>query len=422
MPTYSRLQSLKTYWQKIAAWWFPLSMLALWMNVIGLFLSARALMSMGMIGFCICVLAMPNLSTRFKTLRHDKQALALMACTALPLLSFFWSNNTHYWVERAQIMIPCLILPAMFSMYRSPHYRWVDSWKLTWILASLGGMAFSIWQYAQHKETIDAAYGFAKHMPTPFKNDHIRFSLAVCISLLFCVERALKKKEYWWWGIAFLAIVYLHWLSAKSGLIAFYGMTLAGMGVLLFKKQFRQYALLGLLFLALLPTIMYQVSTPFKNKIGYFLYSLEQMQNGEAQAQVSDEGRLISYRFAWQHIKEHPLLGVGLGDVYDTMQADYEKKFGDSNGLSLLPHNQFLMSGMSAGILTIPLWILALWLLWSENGEGKLMRRFFWGLVLFAMMIEPLFETQYGVSVFLIVGLLLRPRYYLEESPERALA
>lgn len=395
-------------------------MVALWMNVLGLFLSARALMSMGMIGFCICVLAMPNLSTRLKHLAHDKQALALMACTALPLLSFLWSNNTRYWVERAQIMIPFLILPAMFSLYRPPHYRWVDAWKLSWILASLGGIAYSLWQYSLHRETIDAAYGFAKHMPTPFKNDHIRFSLAICITLLFCIERALKKKQPIWWGIALVAVIYLHWLSAKSGLIAFYGITLAGISILLFKKQGRKYALAGLFLIAALPICMYQISTPFKNKIGYFLYSLEQIQNGEAQAQVSDEGRLISYRFAWQHIKAHPLLGVGLGDVYDTMQVDYQKQFQQTQVQSLLPHNQFLMSAMSAGVLTIPIWFFALYLLWLEKGENQLIRRFFWGLVFFAMMIEPLFETQYGVSVFLMVGLLLRPDYCsFNESPER---
>lgn len=395
-------------------------MLALWMNVLGLFLSARALMSMGMIGFCICVLAMPNLSTRLKHLAHDKQALALMACTALPLLSFLWSNNTRYWVERAQIMIPFLILPAMFSLYRPPHYRWVDAWKLTWIFASLVGMAYSIQQYLQHKEVIDAAYGFAKHMPTPFKNDHIRFSLAVCITILFSVERAIKWKQTIWWFVVALCIVYLHWLSAKSGLVAFYGLAFGGIGVLLFKTQYKKQAIIGLLLIGLIPVMMYQISTPFKNKIGYFLYSLEQIQNGEAQAQVSDEGRLISYRFAWQHIKQHPIMGVGLGDVHDVMHADYQMKFQQEDVQSLLPHNQFLMSGMSAGLLTIPIWLFALWLLWNEQGEGQLMRRFFWGLVFFAMMIEPLFETQYGVSVFLMVGLLLRPDYCsFNESPER---
>lgn len=394
------------------SWWFPLSMLALWMNVLGLFLSARALMSMGMIGFSICAVAMPNLGARVKTLWHDKQALGLMACTALPLLSFFWSQNTAYWFERAQIMIPCLVLPAMFSLYRAPHYRWVDYWKTTWIIASVFGMGFSVWQYLQHKESIDAAYGFAKHMPTPFKNDHIRFSLAVCISIMFCVERAIKKQTVLWGSIAFIAVVYLHWLSAKSGLVALYGMAFFAIAYFMVQAKYRKPALMALLFFTALPVLMYQVSTPFKNKIGYFLYSLEQMQNNQVQAQVSDEGRLISYRFALQHIQAHPLIGVGLGDVYDTMQADYQQHVGGNQaGPSLLPHNQFLMSAMSAGLFTIPIWLWTLFLLWKEEGQGKIMRRFFWGLVFFAMMIEPLFETQYGVSVFLVVGLLLRPNY-----------
>ena len=402
---------MQTYWQKTSPWWFPLAMLALWMIVLGLFLSARALMSMGMIGFTTCVMVMPQLKERARALLHDKQALWLMATTALPLLSFFWSRNTTYWFERAQIMVPCLILPAMFSMFRPPHYRWVDTWKLTWIIASLGGMIYSLAQYLQHKEAIDAAYGFAKHMPTPFKNDHIRFSLAVCITVLFCVERAIRRSEKIWWGIAALAMAYLHWLSAKSGLVAFYGLAFGGIIYVLFQTAYKKQALIGLILLILIPMVMYQVSTPFKNKLGYFRYSLEQMRNNDAQAQVSDEGRLISYRFAGQHIQAHPLVGVGLGDVYDTMQANYQQQFGTSEGLSLLPHNQFLMSAMAAGLLTVPIWIGALWLVWREDGKGKIMRRFFWGLVVFAMLIEPLFETQYGVCVFLVVGLLLRPAY-----------
>jgi O-antigen ligase len=186
---------------------------------------------------------------------------------------------------------------------------------------------------------------------------------------------------------------------------------------LMFQSKHRRWAVLGLLSLLALPVVMYQVSTPFKNKIGYVRYSIEQMQNPEAQAQVSDEGRLISYRFAWQHIMAHPLNGVGLGDVYDTMQAEYTARFGAQEGLSLLPHNQFLMSAMAAGIFTFPIWLWALFLLWRERGAGRTMRRYFWALVVYAMMIEPLFETQYGVGVFLVVGMLLRPAYAsLEES------
>lgn len=392
-------------------------MLALWMIVLGLFLSARALISMGMIGFSICSLVMPDAKQRFSGLLHDKQTLWLMACTALPLLSFFWSSNTAYWFERAQIMVPCLILPAMFAAYRAPQYLWVRIWKLTWIIASLGGMAYSVVQYLQHKEAIDAAYGFAKHMPTPFKNDHIRFSLAVCITILFCIEQAIQYKQRIWYVVASVAVVYLHWLSAKSGLLAFYGLSGIALLQLMFQSKHRRWAVLGLLSLLALPVLMYQVSTPFKNKIGYVRYSIEQMQNPEAQAQVSDEGRLISYRFAWQHIMAHPLNGVGLGDVYDTMQAEYTARFGAQEGLSLLPHNQFLMSAMAAGIFTFPIWLWALFLLWRERGAGRTMRRYFWALVVYAMMIEPLFETQYGVGVFLVVGMLLRPAYAsLEES------
>jgi hypothetical protein len=396
-------------------------MLALWMIVLGLFLSARALISMGMIGFTTCVLVMPQLKERARALLHHQPSLWLIATTALPLLSFFWSSNSSYWFERAQIMIPCFILPLMFAAFRPPHYRWVSLWKLTWIIASLGGMAYSVVQYLQHKEAIDAAYGFAKHMPTPFKNDHIRFSLAVCITILFCIEQAIQYKQRIWYVVAGLAVVYLHWLSAKSGLLAFYGLSGIALLHMLFQSQFRKWALVGLLALVALPVVMYQVSTPFKNKIGYVRYSIEQMQNPEAQAQVSDEGRLISYRFAWQHIVAYPLIGVGLGDVYDRMQTDYTNHFGTSDGLSLLPHNQFLMSAMAAGIFTFPIWLWALFLLWREPGAGQTLRRYFWALVVYAMMIEPLFETQYGVGVFVVVGMLLRPAYAsLDESVDLA--
>lgn len=316
-------------------------------------------------------------------------------------------------------MIPFLVLPFSFFSMNRWEMKWYDMLILLFIVLNLSGIGWSLQNYFQHKENFDAGYGFSKVIPTPFKNDHIRFSLAVVMSICFCADLFLKHTNLFirilLAFVILIDIAYLHILSAKTGIVAFYLVALIAVIQVTFSTKFRKLGVASLFVLAILPFVMYLVFPSFKNKIGYIRYSISRMGNKQKEANISDEGRMISYQYAFEIMREHPVIGVGLGDVYGQMKERYDRDFEDKETVTLLPHNQFLMAGVAVGILGIVYLLVMQVSIYRLVRKNDFLYLSFCIIMFFAMMIEPLYETQYGTCIFLFFLLLLmkRSKYYL---------
>jgi O-antigen ligase len=175
-------------------------------------------------------------------------------------------------------------------------------------------------------------------------------------------------------------------------------------------KKHRVMGLGILLSIILLPFLMYQFSSTFKAKLHYVKYSFEQMKNANKESNISDEGRLISYDYALQSIKQNSILGVGYGDIFHQMEWHYKQEFKDKNANVLLPHNQFLVVGLAIGILGIIYLLVLQILLFIKSYKSGFLVSIIWFIFFFAMMIEPLYETQYGTCLFLFITLFLIKR------------
>jgi O-antigen ligase len=197
--------------------------------------------------------------------------------------------------------------------------------------------------------------------------------------------------------------------------VAFYLVAIITIIQVIFSTKFRKLGVASFFVLATLPFVMYLVLPSFKNKIGYIRYSISQMSNSDKETNISDEGRLISYNYALQIIRQHPLNGVGLGDVFYQMKLKYDHDFPDKKTEVLLPHNQFLMAGVAVGIFGM-LYLLAMLIsIYKLVKKNDFLYLSFCIITFFALMIEPLFETQYGTCIFLFFLLLLmkRSKYHL---------
>ncbi len=379
----------------------------------GLFIS-RAMMSIGIMTLTGNALLNANLINNFKSFFSKPHLLLLSGYVLLLGISFFWSQDTHFFDERILIALPFLVMPFAFHSMKPFSNRWYDALFLLFIALCFFGMTWSLVHYFQHKEAFDAGYGFSQVIPTPFKNDHIRFSLAVVLCICFSVDLIFRTGLKWLQALLIFttvfAIFYLHVLSAKTGLLAFYLISLMFTGKLLLQKSNRKAGFFLLLLLLTLPFIMYLVSTTFRNKIAYVDYSISQMKNSEKEGNISDEGRLISYAYSLDCIRTHPWFGIGLGDVRQEMEVHYEQDFANKPFIILLPHNQFLMVGMALGVPGILYLLLLQISLLRHCYRQSFLSLMFWGMMFLAMMVEPLYETQYGTCMFLFFLLLLLHR------------
>ena len=381
--------------------------------ILGLFVS-RAMMSIGMMILIGNAIFNLHLGENLRSFFKKPELLLLTGYFLLMSLSIFWSTDTGFYKERLQIMLPFLVLPFAFHSMNRLAIEWFDVLFMLFIALVCAGIGVSLIQYLQHKESYDLGYGFSKLIPTPFKNDHIRFSLAVVLSCCFAVDLMSRHSQLWkrrllGWFIVY-AVVYLHILSTKSGLVVFYLAAALFLIKLFVQKKYRKLGAMMLIGIATLPFLMYAVSSSLRNKIGYFMYSVSQMKNVQQDANVSDEGRLISYSYAIDCIQKHPVTGVGLGDVMNEMQTYYKKDFANRKVTVLLPHNQFLMVGMAIGIAGILYLIILQLVLLRKSYRHDFLSLIFWSIMFFAMMIEPLYETQYGTCMFLFFLLLLLQR------------
>jgi O-antigen ligase len=378
--------------------------------LIGLFVS-RAMMSIGMMTLVGNAFLNANLVNHFKSFFSKPHLYLLSGYVLLLGSSFFWSQDIHFFNERILIALPFLLLPFAFHSMKPFSKQWFDALLLFFITLCFLGMTWSLFQYIQHKEAFDAGYGFSQVIPTPCKNDHIRFSLAIVLAICFSVQLiATSNKKILNTILIFFtlfAISYLHILSAKTGLLAFYMVSLLFIGKLIRQKSTRKKGLLIVPFLFTLPIIMYMGSTTFRNKIAYVNYSISQIKNANKETNISDEGRLISYSYALDCIKAHPWFGIGLGDIRQEMKTHYQQDFGNTSVTVLLPHNQFLMLGMAIGLPGIMYLLLMQFSLFRFVYRRDFLCVLFLCIMFLAMMVEPLYETQYGTCMFLFFLLLL---------------
>lgn len=387
--------------------------------IMGGLVVSEAMMSMGMI--FLAASAVFNLNFP-GNMRHFFQHRALIALTLIFVVYFvsgLWSENTSWWLDRVRMKLPFLLMPAAIvsipKLDREVYLKLLYAFFIWILLASLHSTALYLSDY----HAINNLYEKGQVLPTPVQ--HIRFSLMVafCVSIGAYLLRERFVWKYRWErrliqiGTIFL-IVYLHILAVRSGLLALYAMMLYYAALLVWERK--QYLLAGALAatMAVAGWLAYQYVPSFQNRINYSLYTFRMFEKQEQISELSDARRIGSLYAAADMLKRHPLSGVGAGDVRDATDAYLQQHYPSLAGLQLMPHNQFLHAGASAGIPGMLVFTLALlWpLLYRRAWRDPLLAAFY-VLILSSCMVEHTLETQLGTAFFILFALMaLR---YLDE-------
>jgi O-antigen ligase len=227
--------------------------------------------------------------------------------------------------------------------------------------------------------------------------------------------RALK----WCVGIGIgLLVLYLHILAAKSGLMALYLFIIAWSLYLLLVKR----KLAGIIVVISIPLfflLAVQFIPTFSMRKSYMWFTYVMLKVGDRSGKYGDIGRLMSYDIALKEIKQHPIIGVGTGDLMTEMKKGYDQWFPEvAEGSRLIPHNQFLIVALGCGIPAMLLFTL--WVFMPLASLRRNRQSFFflivWLLLFMQLMIEPIFEVQMGVFVYLFF-LLLQKHELPENNP-----
>ncbi len=333
--------------------------------------------------------------------------------TGLYLYLLFLAPQTFdwdYYLERLRVKLPLLILPIAWagipfwygpgppSPGRVPKQR---SLLIVFVMLALTGVLL---HYAWNFTDVNEMIYRGQAMPVP-RGNHIRFSLLVAVASVAGLDGWFRYRSYWLLITGFALFVGLHILAVRSGLAAAYvGWGLVAIG---WAMRRRNYRLLigGIVGMLLLPVAAYLLLPSFATKMNYMRYELLQRDPAQDELEFSDEGRLTSIRIGMEVWQEHPLLGVGPGNLRSVMDREYARRLPGTSGKR--PHNQFVTALAGGGIIGFIITLACFVAI--GFGAGRWRDPLFfgvWAMFFSSCLVENTLESSVGVSMFTFFLLL----------------
>jgi O-antigen ligase len=372
-----------------------------------LFIS-RAALSVSFILFIVLTCLHKNFINQAKAYTRNNFLLALSFLFFIPLISGLWSSNKTEWLHILQVKLPFLLFPFAFAG------RWNLSdgqWKIIikfFIALAFAACCFSTLYYLQNMQEVHEEYLKAKVLPTAFNNDHVRFSLAIAIAFFLCLfklqKSIIRKNSFLFASLALLFFIYLHLLSARTGLGAAY-IILIGFSIKLLLNKTRSLYLIPALLIV--PAIALFIFPTFQNRIKYLIYDFSYYKSNHYLPGATDGNRMLSIKAGSDIILKNPM-GVGAGDIWDKTIEWYNENVPAMLPTDqLYPSSEWLMYGSMMGWLGI---IVFTFILIYPLFIKMVKYRFEWILLNLVLISSIVFDTglgtQYGIFLHLVILLL----------------
>jgi O-antigen ligase len=376
--------------------------------IAGLLIS-RATLSSSMILFIAATVLHKNWKAQLANFFKTPCFIGMAVLFLLPFVSGLWSENGKEWVGLVRIKLPLLLLPLAFAGNWQLRLEQWRALALFFVLVAAAGTAWSFYNYWIDKEAINESYLRAKVFLTPLENDHVRFSWMVAVAALLClwfVENASRWIKCIARFFALWFVVYLHVLTARTGLFSLYLM-LAFYAVwkISTTKSTRLVAAV-VLAVVVLPLLAWRLLPTFQNRIKYFAYDHSFIKSGTYLPGGNDGNRALSFRAGWHVLKTHPF-GVGAGDVWEKTDTWYKANVpGMLDTDKLYPSSEWLLYGGSTGCIGMVLFTLVMVIPFFYKPP---LHRFYWYAVCATASLSFLFdiglEVQYGVFLYSFIVL-----------------
>ena len=383
-------------WRSKAIWIALLTML------IGLLIS-RSLLSVSLFAFLALVIFNRDLITQCRNFIRNPFLIALSFLFLIPMISGLWSADLDEYLDVLRVKLPLLLLPFAFAgNWKLKEKQW-QQLALAFIFITVLGCLWSLWAYLQDPGLFHEGYLRAKTLPTPMGNDHVRFSWLVSIAVLTSVLLLAKNNTRNIRAILFLAIallvVYLHVLSARTGLVLLY---LMATGYLVYQFKVNKIIALTLFGIVLvLSSVAWLLFPTLQNRLRYNIYDISHIRDESYRTGLSDANRIYSLKAGWHILQLHPL-GIGAGDIPVEMNKWYRENIpGMQESDKLYPSSEWMVYGNMAGWPGVILFTLVIiFPLFLKD----IQYRFFWIALNIAaglsFVIETSLEIQYGVFIY----------------------
>lgn len=318
---------------------------------------------------------------------HPRISWLLAGYLLLVVVGLIWSIDLprglsvlgHHWFW--------LLLPGLVALLALPQYRSIVLFALS--LGMTGNLVFCLLQ-AAGVFTVTGVIGSGPDDPTGYIG-HVGFGVIYAIWAAALLWFGWQRSGWQRWlpiGLGLWAVVMVFATQGRNG----YVVMLALIMLLLF-RWFRQCRaaswrvwLVSVAMLLVICVIIWQ--GPAKERLAGTWQAITGQQQAQHQqlartyAQLAATARVDMWQIAWQIWRDHPLIGVGTGSFYQTVDQYYragripaDAMYGQLKaGAGLAhPHNQYLLNLARWGPLglILLLMLLAVWIRsgWQMSGR-----------------------------------------------------
>ncbi len=333
-------------------------------------------------------------------------------------VSFLYSENTDEASRKLILKLPILCFPLVFNALRKTESKHFPSLVLIGLYAMYLPAVVSVYNYISNKTLFDQLILESKPLPIEFGYGiyHIQFSILLALSVVLGVFILLHRKA---WNlsafnktfigvISLLNFVFIHILSARTGLLALYVGLLMILLPALIKMPLRS-KIISVVAGLLLPIVILSLSSSLRNRLSNTAADFEVAWSGKDANDYSFAMRVQAWKNAIQVIKKNPIIGVGIGDADKELQENFALMNSSITAANRKnPHFQFLETATQSGIVSACIFLLILlYSLFGKSNKNSLLASI--ALLLFlASCFESILERQASVvaySAFIAIAL-----------------
>ena len=328
----------------------------------------------------------------------------------LYLAGLLWSDNLSYAAFDLQVKLSLLIFPLLFagsdlSWIQGKHIRWIfGAFVLGCFTGTLILLGTAVMDYYRYGETRGFFYTrLADTFHPSYLAMYLVFSIAILSRYIFMDYKTISPRLA---AISaflmayFFVVVFL--LSSKAGIIGL-GLIILLQMIMVFSK--RNLIKPGILITLLSMLLFYLCFTMFSYTSSRFVRMQKAVAGESGTLGNTKDGsneRIAVWSSAIEIIREHPLLGVGTGDVKDQLMSTYSRNnYMVTLKQMLNAHNQYLQTFIALGLPGI-LTLLAMLVIpgYMAIKRKSFLYRSFIALFALNILFESMLETQAGVVFY----------------------
>ena len=341
-------------------------------GVVGL-LAARSLVALAPVAGVLAALTNPHLRRALPRYYRNGAAMRAAALVGFLLISGLYTSEWDVWRHEVFRSLTWLAVPLAFTLAVPLSGRQRLAVGALFVLGtSLVGLA-TVAQYLLSPAQANQAINAGQNLEAATRLFHIPFGIMLALTFFwsFSLRRSPAAGPVLRAALvvaAGAAVVVLHVLAYRTGLLVLYAGLLAYVGWLLSSR----HVLLGLgllIGLVLAPWLAYHALESVRQRVESTVWDVQKYTLHQDMNDYSLARRLAAIETAGAVIGQHWLLGVGPADTHAAMQAQYAwRDFGLRPANRVEVHNQYLEALMGGGVLGLGL-LLAL-LLWPLLRHG----------------------------------------------------